>query len=108
MRLEDGFLDATNVNIAKEITKALGLSGDAEKVVTNAVNTARKSARFASVVGFVGVVTVGTSFTNEGLIELVPGIGPAASGPSPSFTTTRTSVGPHSSASAMTMESELA
>jgi membrane protein len=32
--------------------------------VTNAVNTARKSARFASIVGFVGVVTVGTSFSN--------------------------------------------
>jgi len=59
-----GFLDATNVNVAKEITNALGLSGDAAKVVTNAVDTARKSARFASVVGFIGVVTVGTSFSN--------------------------------------------
>jgi membrane protein len=59
-----GFLDATNLDVAKEITQALGLSGDAAKVVTNAVNTARKSARFASVVGFIGVVTVGTSFTN--------------------------------------------
>jgi membrane protein len=59
-----GFLDRTNVDVAKEITKALGLSGDAAKVVTQAVNTARKSARFATVVGFVGVVTIGTSFTN--------------------------------------------
>ena len=59
-----GFLDTTNVDVAKEITKALGLSGDAAKVVTNAVNTARKSARFASVVGFIGVVTIGTSFSN--------------------------------------------
>jgi len=59
-----GFLDRTNIDVAKEITKALGLSGDAAKVVTNAVNTARKSARFASVVGFVGVITIGTSFTN--------------------------------------------
>ena len=59
-----GFLDTTNVDVAKEITNALGLSGDAAKVITNAVNTARKSARFASVVGFIGVVTVGTSFTN--------------------------------------------
>jgi len=59
-----GFLDATNVNVAKEITESLGLTGDAAKVVTQAVNTARTSARFASVVGFIGVVTVGTSFTN--------------------------------------------
>jgi len=59
-----GFLDQTNVDVAKEITKALGLSGDAAKVVTQAVNTARKSARFATVVGFIGVVTIGTSFTN--------------------------------------------
>jgi membrane protein len=59
-----GFLDATNVNVAKEITNALGLSGDAAKVVTNAVDTARKSARFASIVGFIGVVTIGTSFSN--------------------------------------------
>jgi len=59
-----GFLDQTNIDVAKEITKALGLSGDAAKVVTQAVNTARKSARFATVVGFIGVVTIGTSFTN--------------------------------------------
>jgi len=59
-----GFLDQTNVDVAKEITKALGLSGDAAKVVTQAVNTARRSARFATVVGFIGVVTIGTSFTN--------------------------------------------
>jgi len=59
-----GFLDQTNVDVAKEITKALGLSGDAAKVVTQAVNTGRKSARFATVVGFIGVVTIGTSFTN--------------------------------------------
>jgi membrane protein len=59
-----GFLDQTNVDVAKEITKALGLSGDAAKVVTHAVNTARNSARFATLVGFIGVVTIGTSFTN--------------------------------------------
>jgi uncharacterized BrkB/YihY/UPF0761 family membrane protein len=59
-----GFLDQKNVDVAKEITKALGLTGDAAKVVTHAVNTARKSARFATVVGFIGVVTIGTSFTN--------------------------------------------
>ena len=59
-----GFLDRTNVDVAKEITNALGLTGDAAKVVTQAVGTARKSARFATVIGFIGVVTIGTSFTN--------------------------------------------
>ena len=59
-----GFLDRTSVDVAKEITDALGLRGDAAKVVTQAVETARDSARFATIVGFIGVVTIGTSFTN--------------------------------------------
>jgi membrane protein len=59
-----GFLDRTSVDVAEEITDALGLSGDAAKVVTSAVETARDSARFATIVGFIGVVTIGTSFTN--------------------------------------------
>jgi membrane protein len=59
-----GFLDRTSIDVAKEITDALGLSGDAAKVVTQAVETARDSARFATIVGFIGVVTIGTSFTN--------------------------------------------
>ena len=78
-----GYLDRSNVDIATEITKWLGLSGDAAQVVTNAVRTASNSARFATVVGFIGVVTIGTSFAgaiatsynlawgvkNRGLIE---------------------------------------
>jgi membrane protein len=60
-----GFLDASDVDVAEEITNALGLSGDAARVVTQAVNTARDSARFATVVGFIGVVTVGTSFAGS-------------------------------------------
>ena len=78
-----GYLDQSNVDIATEITKWLGLSGDAAQVVTNAVRTASNSARFATVVGFIGVVTIGTSFAgaiatsynlawgvkNRGLIE---------------------------------------
>ena len=56
-----GYLDQSNVDIATEITKWLGLSGDAAQVVTNAVRTASNSARFATVVGFIGVVTIGTS-----------------------------------------------
>ena len=57
-----GYLDRTDVNVAKSITSWLGLSGDAARVVTEAVNTASNSARFATVIGFVGVVTIGTSF----------------------------------------------
>lgn len=57
-----GYLDATNVDVAKEITSWLGLHGDAAKVVTQAVDNARNSARFATIVGFIGVLTIGTSF----------------------------------------------
>ena len=60
-----GYLDRSNVDVAKAITDGLGLSGDASKVVTDAVNTASKSARFATVVGFLGVITIGTSFSNS-------------------------------------------
>lgn len=78
-----GYLDRSDVDIAAEITKWLGLSGDAADLVTNAVRTASNSARFATVIGFVGVLTIGTSFAgaiatsynlawdvkNRGLIE---------------------------------------
>lgn len=57
-----GYIDAANVDVAKAITHWLGLTGDAAQVVTDAVNTARTSTRFATVVGFIGVVTIGTSF----------------------------------------------
>ena len=60
-----GYLDRSNVDVAKAITDGLGLSGDASKVVTDAVNTASKSARFATIVGFLGVITIGTSFSNS-------------------------------------------
>jgi len=83
-----GYLDRSNVDIATEITKWLGLSGDAAQVVTNAVQTASTSARFATVIGFVGVVTIGTSFAgaiataynmawgvkNRGLVERARGL----------------------------------
>jgi uncharacterized BrkB/YihY/UPF0761 family membrane protein len=59
-----GYLDRADVDVAKSITEWLGLSGDAARVVTDAVNTARDSARFATIVGFASVVTIGTSFSN--------------------------------------------
>jgi len=57
-----GYLDRTNIDVAEQITSWLGLSGDAAQVVTDAVNTAKSSARFATVIGLLGVVTIGTSF----------------------------------------------
>ncbi len=57
-----GYIDRANVDVAKAITQWLGLSGDAARVVTDAVSTARTSTRFATVVGFIGVLTIGTSF----------------------------------------------
>ena len=60
-----GYVDATNVDVAKSITQWLGLSGDAAQVVTDAVSTTRTSTRFATVVGFIGVITIGTSFAGS-------------------------------------------
>jgi membrane protein len=60
-----GYIDAANVDVAKSITQWLGLTGDSAQVVTDAVATARTSARFATAVGFLGVLTVGTSFGNS-------------------------------------------
>lgn len=83
-----GYLNRTDIDVAKAITEWLGLTGDAAKVVTDAVNTASNSARFATVVGFIGVVTIGTSFAgaiatsyniawgvrNRGLVERLRGL----------------------------------
>jgi membrane protein len=57
-----GYLDRSNVDVAQAVTSWLGLSGDAAQVVTDAVTTASSSARFATVIGLIGVVTIGTSF----------------------------------------------
>jgi membrane protein len=57
-----GFFAAGNDNVAHDIVSWLGLSGSAAKTVTDAVDTARKSARLASVIGFVGLVWTGSSF----------------------------------------------
>jgi membrane protein len=57
-----GYLDRANVDVAAGIARWLGLTGDAADVVTRAVGTARRSARFATVIGFLGVLTIGTSF----------------------------------------------
>lgn len=57
-----GYIDRADVDIATEVTEWLGLSGDASEVVTDAVSTASNSARFATAIGLLGVITIGTSF----------------------------------------------
>jgi membrane protein len=57
-----GFFAAGNDNVAHDIVSWLGLSGSAAKTVTDAVETATKSARLASAIGLVGLVWTGSSF----------------------------------------------
>ena len=59
-----GILDAQHRSMTQEITDYLGLSGGAAKVVERAVDTARRSRRFATIVGVAGIVVIGTSFAN--------------------------------------------
>ncbi len=60
-----GFIDAQHRTMTTQITDYLGLSGGASRVVERAVENARRSRRFASIVGLSGVVIIGTSFANS-------------------------------------------
>lgn len=60
-----GFLDNRHRDLTTQITDYLGLSGGASRVVTQAVDTARRSRRFATIVGVAGIVVIGTSFANS-------------------------------------------
>jgi membrane protein len=57
-----GFVEAGNDHVAEDIVNWLGVTGTAQKVVTDAVKAASESARVASVIGIVGLVWVGSSF----------------------------------------------
>ena len=57
-----GFLSSGNDHVAADIVNWLGVTGTAAKVVTDAVDAASNSARVASVIGFVGLIWVGSSF----------------------------------------------
>jgi membrane protein len=57
-----GFVSADNTHLAADITKELGLTGDAAKIVTDSVAAAQRSRRLTTVVGILGIVWLGSSF----------------------------------------------
>jgi membrane protein len=57
-----GFLSINNVDLAADISGDLGLTGDAAKIVTDAVDAAQKSRQLTTVVGVVGIIWLGSSW----------------------------------------------
>ncbi|MEX0663597.1 MAG: YhjD/YihY/BrkB family envelope integrity protein [Acidimicrobiia bacterium] len=57
-----GFLSVGNEHLARDVTNDLGLTGDAARIVDDAVDAARDSRRLTTVLGVVGIVWLGTSF----------------------------------------------
>jgi membrane protein len=57
-----GFLSAGNQHLARDVTTDLGLTGDAARIIREAVDAARDSRRMTTVIGIVGIVWLGTSF----------------------------------------------
>lgn len=57
-----GFLSAGNEHLARDVTNDLGLTGDAARIVDDAVDAARDSRRLTTVLGVVGILWLGTSF----------------------------------------------
>jgi membrane protein len=57
-----GFVSANDQDITHRIVSSLGVKGSAEQIITDAVNTARRSRRLATVAGMLGLFVVGTGF----------------------------------------------
>jgi membrane protein len=57
-----GFLSINNVDLAGDIVNELGLTGDAAKIVTDAVQAAQRSRQLTTVVGIVGIIWLGSSW----------------------------------------------
>ena len=57
-----GFVSADNSHLAADITRELGLTGDAAKIVTDSVGAAQRSRSLTTVVGVVGIIWLGSSF----------------------------------------------
>lgn len=51
-----GFFSAGDVDLAADVTKELGLTGDAAAIVTDAIAAAEESRRTASIIGVVGLL----------------------------------------------------
>jgi membrane protein len=56
-----GFVSVNHADVAKTLTRNLGLTGEAARTVHQAVNTARRSRGAATVVGLVALAWTGTS-----------------------------------------------
>ena len=56
-----GLLSADNSHLAEDIAGELGLTGQAARTITDAVNAAQSSRRLATVIGVIGIVWLGTS-----------------------------------------------
>ena len=57
-----GFVSANDHDITHRIVSSLGVKGSAEQIITDAVDTARRSRRLATVAGVLGLLVVGTGF----------------------------------------------
>lgn len=57
-----GFLSVGNRGLAHDITNDLGLTGDAARIVRDAVDAARRGRGITTVVGALGILWLGTSF----------------------------------------------
>src|SRR5438105_1337583 len=58
-----GFLSVGDKGLAHDLPHDLGLTGDAARIVRDAVDSARRSRRLTTVFGIVGILWLGTSFS---------------------------------------------
>jgi membrane protein len=57
-----GYFSADDHDFAHRVVNALGVHGSAEKIIVDAVNTAQRSRRTATVVGLLALLVTGTGF----------------------------------------------
>ena len=57
-----GFVSANNHDITHQIISSLGVKGSLEKIITDAVDTARRSRRVATAAGVLALLVTGTGF----------------------------------------------
>ncbi len=57
-----GYVSAGNRNLASDLTRDLGLTGQAARIVTESVDAAQDSRRLTTVFGVIGIVWLGSSF----------------------------------------------
>lgn len=57
-----GFISAGNEHLARDVIRDLGLTGDAARIVRDAVDAAHENRHVTTVIGLAGIVWLGTSF----------------------------------------------